>query len=39
VVIAADSLEVDRGATRRMEEEMRRRRLAVPGSGPGLSPR
>jgi N-methylhydantoinase B len=39
VVIAADSLEVDRGATGRLREEMRRRRLAVPDSGPGLSPR
>ena len=39
VVIAADSLEVDRGATDRLREEMRRKRLAAPGSGPGLSPR
>ena len=38
VVVAADSLEVDRGATKQLREEMRRKRISSPESGPGLKP-
>ena len=39
VVISDDTLAVDRSATDRLRAEMRRKRLANPDIGPGLSPR